>query len=290
MTQGVSIRAIVAEAAVRLAGAGLPADEAARDAALLARWTLGWDEARWIAESREPAPASFAGALDALVTRRAAREPIGYVTGGREFYGRPFLVTPDVLIPRPETELIVEETLDVLAPGASARVCDVGTGSGCLAVTIALERPGAGVVATDESAAALAVARRNAERLGAARVRFAAADLFDEDGPFDVIVSNPPYVAETDRAGLDADVRDYEPASALFGGTDGLAVIRRLIPAAAARLTPGGWLFVEIGAGQAEAVAALVDATPALTRAGFRRDWQEIPRVLRARRTEGVPG
>jgi release factor glutamine methyltransferase len=279
----------VADAANRLTGAGMPADEAARDAALLARWTLGWDEARWIAHNRESAPAGFGDTLGTLVARRAAREPIGYLTGVREFYGRAFLVTPAVLIPRPETELLVEDVLEAAASIPRARVCDVGTGSGCIAITVALERPDAVVAATDASDAALSVARGNAVTLGATRVQFVTADLFADEGPYDVIASNPPYVAEVDRASLDADVRDYEPASALFGGPDGLDVIRRLIPAAAARLAPGGWLFVEIGAGQAEAVAALVDAAPALTRNGFRRDWQEIPRVLRAQRTEGVP-
>lgn len=280
-----TLASIAATAAARLVSAGFPAETATFEAALLARHVLGWDEAQWIANRRDRAPDSgFDTALAALVARRAAREPVAYLTGTREFYGRPFAVTPDVLIPRPETELLVQEALAVLPRDRSARVLDVGTGSGCIAITIALERPDVDVVATDRSPAALEVARRNAHALGA-RVTFVEADLCGDARGVDVVVSNPPYVAARERETLDADVRDYEPPLALFGGEDGLDVLRRLIPAAAGALNPGGWLLLEIGAGQADLVRRLVTSSTLVWDAE-RRDWQDIARVVRARSKE----
>jgi release factor glutamine methyltransferase len=212
---------------------------------------------------------------------------VAYITGRREFYGREFRVTPDVLIPRPETESIIEAAHDLLAdPGAppTPDILDVGTGSGCLAVTLALEHPSAHIVATDVSAAALAVAADNARAHGVEpRIAFMHAELTGAlDRAVDLIVSNPPYVSEGDYATLEPDVRDYEPRTALVGGPDGLAVIRLLAPAAARALRAGGALVLEVGQGQDSRVEAL------LTLAGFgrletRRDLAGTPRVVTAR-------
>ena len=283
-----TIAARVEAAAEQLAGAGLQPEEARRDATLLARAVLGWDTAAWIVRQTEAASARFDRALSGFIDRRARREPVAYIVGEREFYGRPFRVTPAVLIPRPETELLVEETLAALGERAphAPLVVDVGTGSGCIAIAIALEQAAARVVATDISDAALAVARDNAARLGAsARIEFRLGSLLAglTSSP-DLIVSNPPYVGEPDRASLPADVRDFEPAVALFAGLDGLDVIRELIGAAARVLRPGGKLLLEIGADQARAVTRLIAHTPALTLSPVRRDLQGLPRVVVAER------
>lgn len=222
----------------------------------------------------------------ALMKRRATGEPVAYLVGTRGFWKHDFEVGPAVLVPRPETELLVEKAL---ARGGAPRppeagplrVLDVGTGSGCVAISIALELPDAEVVAVDASASALGVARRNAERLAAANVTFREGDGF---GPvaaerFDLVVSNPPYIPSGDIAGLDRDVRDFEPRLALDGGPDGLDVIRRWARDAHAQLVPGGWVFFEIGQGQGEAAAAL------FRDAGFEdvavaEDLAGIPRVV----------
>ncbi|HYN08399.1 MAG TPA: peptide chain release factor N(5)-glutamine methyltransferase [Vicinamibacterales bacterium] len=278
-----------ADAARQLASAGLSADDSRRDAVLLARWRLGWTAATWLTRSNERVPAGFSEAFEPLIARRARREPLAYITGEREFYGRAFRVTPDVLIPRPETELLVEQALEQLKEmagtsrpdGEPARAVDVGTGSGCLAITLALEAPASRIVATDVSPAALDVARSNARDLGVPdRIEFRIASLADDfPAAFDLIVANPPYVPEADRASLSPEVREYEPAGALFAGPDGLDVIRALVPSAAAALRPHGVLMMEIGDGQADAVVHL------MRMAGFSQirlvaDLQSIPRVI----------
>jgi len=285
----------VAEASRLLTAAGRDERESRLDAALLARWHLGWPMARWLVNLGEQAPADFAAAVAPLLARRARAEPIAYLTGEREFFGRTFRVTPDVLIPRPETELVVEEALACVtklrtdsANLPPPLVLDVGTGSGCIAITIALEQPPVRVVATDISDAALAVAMDNARRLDAAdRVTFRHGPLMaDWNEPADLIVSNPPYVAGADRGALPDDVVRYEPATALFGGEDGLDVIRALIPAAAAALVPGGWLVMEVGLGQADEVQRLIRDAPGLDVVRLRADLQRILRVVVARRSE----
>jgi release factor glutamine methyltransferase len=288
-----SFLSLVTEGAARLERAGLSPDDSARDVAVLARAVLGWDQAQWLARRQEPASAEFAAAFHSLLTRRAAREPIAYILGEREFYGRPFLVSRDVLIPRPETELVIDQALAWLSTAgrpAAPTIVDVGTGSGCLAVTLALECPAAHLAATDISPAALEVAVANAARHGvAARIEWRHAVLAgDLTAGADLIVANPPYVAERDRALLAPDVRDYEPATALFAGPDGLDVIRPLAPAASRALRPGGALIMEIGAGQWPAVDDI------LRRAGFQNvavhaDLAGIPRVVvgQATRMEG---
>ena len=257
--------------------AGFTAEDAAIDADVLARHVLGWDRASLLARGRDAATAEFIRRFDAAIDRRAAREPVALITGIREFWGLEFEVTSDVLIPRPETELIVEAALAARAE-TPQRIADVGTGSGCLAVALAIEFPRSRIVAGDTSEPALRVARRNAMRHGVEeRIAFVRADLLEAlPGPFDLIVSNPPYVPDADP--LPPDVACYEPAGALFAGPDGLAVIRLLIPDALPLLAPGGTFIVEFGFGQADGVQALARA------AGWRRielknDLQGIPRV-----------
>lgn len=263
--------------------------EAALDAELLARDALEWDRATWVARQHEPAPPAFDAAYRPLVERRAAREPVAYIRGRQEFYGREFRVSPDVLIPRPETELVIDEALMLLpALGYSRplRVIDIGTGSGCLAVTLALEYPRARYVATDVSPAALALARENAERLRAAdRIAFVQGAYFaGERGPFNLIVTNPPYVAEADRGTLQPEVGTHEPALALFSGADGLRDAREIIRQAAGVLHDDGSLLMEIGDGQRAAVAAAVADIEGLAVVRMRADLQRIPRVAVIRR------
>jgi release factor glutamine methyltransferase len=279
---------VVVDAVRVLEAAGIPPDQSRQDAAVLARHELGWDHARWLTHRSAQAPVDFAGAFARTIARRARREPIAYILGTREFYSRTFLVTPEVLVPRPETEFVVEEAMAAIAQTASrARplVVDVGTGSGCVAITIALEAPDARVIATDTSGAAIGVARQNSARLGAAHVTFMESNLLDglTERP-SVIVSNPPYVPEGDRASLDPEVREFEPAAALFAGPDGLDVIRALVPAAAERLAPGGWLVFEIGIHQDGAVRDLIAHTPLMEWRHTAPDLQGIPRVVVARR------
>jgi release factor glutamine methyltransferase len=277
-----SIHSRVAEGRERLRLAGLATNEADIDARLLAEHVLGWDAARYFAYGHELEPPAFRDAYFALIARRMDREPVAYITGRQEFWNLTFAVTPAVLIPRPETELIVESALAHFPDrDAPLRIADVCTGSGCLAVALAHERPRAHVVAVDISGPALAVAHANAEAHGvSARIEFRSGDLLDPlDPAFDLVVSNPPYVPEDDRAKLPAQVRDHEPALALFAGPDGLDVIRRLIAGAPRVLRDDAMLMMEIGYGQAPAVEQLIAAEPRLTMVDIRRDLQGIPRT-----------
>jgi release factor glutamine methyltransferase len=293
----------IQDARRRFVCAGIEPAEAAVDADVLARHALGgWERGQLLVRQHEVCPAGFAGVFEALVRRRERREPAGYIIGHREFWSLDIEVRPGVLVPRPETELLVEEALSRLSPeGVDRRgrpvserapapavvyVADVGTGSGCVAVALARWLPSGVVIAIDASDEALAVARRNAERHDVSgRVRFLKADLLaGVAGPFDAVVSNPPYVPAPDIAGLQPEVRDYEPLQALTGGHDGLDVIRRLVPEAAAALRPGGWLLFEFGFGQADGVRAVVAAEPTLELIEVRADLAGIPRVVTARR------
>jgi release factor glutamine methyltransferase len=243
---------------------------------------LGWDRAAIVARRRDEAPDGFDAAFSPLLARRATREPVAYILGEREFWGLPFEVTRDVLIPRPETELIIEEALVAFGGGPPpATVIDACTGSGCLAITLAREFGGADVIATDISQAALDVARRNAQRHQvAARIAFLSADLLDGvTARADLIVSNPPYVAHRDAPSLAPEVRDHEPHVALFGGDEGLDVYRRLLPSARQRLRRNGRLIVEIGLHQADAVTGIGEAAQ-LRLDHTRQDLQGITRTL----------
>jgi release factor glutamine methyltransferase len=252
------IHARVVAARERLTRVGIPPDQAGIDAEVLALHVLGWDRTKYLASRQEQFPPAAAARFEAAVTRREARVPVAYITGHREFWGLDFEVSPAVLIPRPESELIVEAALGFLADVAPHwRIADVGTGSGCLAISLAHERPQAMLVATDLSDDALAVARRNADRHRVSgRIQFARTSLLTNvPGPFDLIVANPPYIPRAHEPTLSPDVRDHEPALALFGrGEDGLDDVRELLTQSAARLGGSGRLMMEFGDGQGVAV------------------------------------
>ena len=265
-----------------LIAAGIDERDAALDAEVLARHALGWNRARYLSRARDPVPPAFDAVFDPLVERRRRREPVAQITGSREFWGLDISVTRDVLIPRPETELLIETAVALLVDRAAPwDVADVGTGSGCLAVALASELVRALVTATDLSPTALAVARRNAARHGVgARISLHETRWLDGlPGPYDLIVSNPPYVPEPEMARLAPEVARYEPAAALCGGPDGLDSAQELLPAAVPRLRLGGWLVLEIGAGQADAVTELVACQPELSLVEIREDLQGIPRA-----------
>ena len=273
-----SLLECIATARQTLVTAGIGALDAPIDAEVLARHVLGWDRATLLIRGREEPPAGFAERFQSVIQRRTRHEPVAQIVGHREFWGLEFEVTRDVLVPRPETELIVEVALEIIDRTRQLTILDVGTGTGCLAVSLAVELPAARLTASDISPAALSVARRNAERHRVAdRMRFIQSNLLDGvEGPFDLIVSNPPYVPSGDK--LPRDVEEYEPHQALFSGPDGLDALRLLIANGSGYLTSGGSLLVEFGFGQANAVRAL--ATAAGWRSiSIRADLQGIERV-----------
>ncbi len=244
-------------ALLRAASARIDADDARWLLAHAADRTPGW----LFAHADDPAAPVLAARFETLVGRRAAGEPVAYLTGRRGFWTLDLAVTPDTLIPRPETELLVEQVLARLPPGPGARFADLGTGSGAIALAVAGERPDAAVVATDASAAALQVARANATAHGLARVEFLHGDWFAplEGARFDVIASNPPYIASDDRHLDQGDLR-FEPPAALASGHDGLDAIRVLVAGAPAHLRADGWLLLEHGFQQGAAIRALLHA------------------------------
>ena len=275
-----TLRQALTAARDRLVDAGVPPDEAAIDVELFARTILGWDRARMITASMQGAPAALEPTFSAWVARRATREPSAYIIGVREFYNLELEVTPAVLIPRPETEMIVEAALPLLARTLDARVADVGTGCGNIAVTLAHEARRSTVVATDVSGEALAVAKRNAARHGVVdRIEFVETPYLDGvEGPFDLIAANPPYVRETDRGGLSPSVL-HEPAVALFGGANGMRDIEGVLEATAAKLRQGGWLIMEFGFGQEDDVRARVAVHDDLRFDRVLADLQGLPRT-----------
>jgi release factor glutamine methyltransferase len=283
----VSIQARVSAARQRLREAGVSVAESDIDARLLAQHILEWSTERFLAHSAEAEPDGFAARYETLVARRAAREPVAYITGHREFWGLEFETTPAVLIPRPSTELIVEAALDLFpdrhAPLALADIC---TGCGCVAIAVAHERPDASVLATDISTAALQVARRNAIRHDvASRVSFQPGDLLDGiDQQFDAIFANPPYVFDNAGPALQPEVRDFEPSVALFGGADGLTLIARLVEQAPARLKAGGYFIFEFGYGHDVEIEDLLANSAQLTLVDVRKDLQGIARNAVAKR------
>jgi release factor glutamine methyltransferase len=283
----VSIHGRVAAARQRLRAAGISQAESDLDARLLAQHVLGWTTERFLADAQSAEPDDFAARYEPLVERRAAREPLAYIVGVREFWGLPFEVSPAVLIPRPSTELIVEAILDRFPDRHTPlRIADICTGCGCVAVAIAHERPDAMIFATDISQDALAVARRNAAQHGVSdRVTFRHGDMLDGvSGPLDAIVANPPYVVDRAGPALQPEVRDHEPALALFGGSDGLGLVSRLVVDAPPRLRPGGLLVFEFGMGQDVEVEQFLDASPDLEREDVLRDLEGIARTAVARR------
>lgn len=275
---------LLREAEGDLAAAGIASPRL--DAEVLLSAAAGWERSRLYADLRAPVQPAVAVSFRGAVARRKRGEPVAYVTGQREFWSLRFAVDRRVLVPRPETELLVEIVSRLIDGSERARVCDVGTGSGCIAVALAHMRPRLGVLAVDVSREALAVARQNALDLEVAeRVEFLCSDLLESVSSstrFDVIVSNPPYLRAEEPVTAEVEA---EPRMALRAGDDGLDTIRRLIAAAPAHLRPGGWLVMEFGCGQEDAVRDLADA------AGFRNvcvhaDLAGIPRALAARAGE----
>jgi release factor glutamine methyltransferase len=285
-----SLREQIARARATLVAAGLGREDAALDAEVLARHVLCWDRAQLLTRAHLSPPDTFSHAYDAVVARRAGREPVALITGHREFWGLDFHVTRDVLIPRPETELIIEQAIARDAARTCITIVDVGTGSGCIAVALGHEIPSAHILAIDRSAAALAVAARNVARHGmTSRLQLVRANLLDAvGGPVDLIVSNPPYVARSDAPLLQPEVTWFEPEAALFADEDGLAVLRALCDAARSRLAPEGLLIVEFGAAQETALRALAEKGGWTVETAC--DLAGLPRVaVMSRRTERRP-
>ena len=229
------------------------------DAEILLAQVLGWSRAKLLAHAGASLDSVSTRCFEALVERRRDGEPIAYLTGRREFWSLDFIVTPDTLIPRPETEHLVEAVLGVVSPGDTATIADIGTGTGAVALALGHERPGAFVIGSDRSQAAVAVARANAARLGIGNVSFIVADACAALAPahWSVIVSNPPYVAENDPHLTTGDVR-FEPPEALVSGPRGLTMLETLARQGPARLARGGWLVLEHGRDQGSAVRALL--------------------------------
>jgi release factor glutamine methyltransferase len=266
---------------------------ARRDAETLLAHILGRDRAWLLAHSSDPLSAEHLTELRALTARRAAYEPLQHLTEEQEFFGLTLRVSKDTLIPRPETERLVEAVLDHIAntsaPTSALRILDIGTGTGAIAIALATHLPTAQLTAVDLSAKVLAIARENAARHHVAeRIRFVESDLLASvKGRFDIIVSNPPYVSLADAPTLAPEVRDHEPHLALFGRSeqnpDGLGIYRLLIPQAHATLVPGGLLALEIGFGQSDAVRALFHET-LWHNLRILDDYAAIPRVVLAER------
>ncbi|HEY7923353.1 MAG TPA: peptide chain release factor N(5)-glutamine methyltransferase [Vicinamibacteria bacterium] len=286
-----TVAQLLAQAARELGDARVESPE--WDAERLLRHVLAWDRATLVASPEASPSAEHAAEFRRLVRERARRIPLQHLTGTQAFWKQELRVTPDVLIPRPETELLVEAALELLRGAARPVIADVGTGSGCIALALAAERADAELHATDVSEAALAVARDNERRLGLeGRVAWQLGDLLEPVaaavwGRTDLVVSNPPYVDEAERDSLAPEVRDHEPALALFPPGDALSVYRRLVPAAAEVLKPGGVLVVEIAPALDRAVAGLLEA------AGFegievRPDLAARPRAVLGRRPLGA--
>jgi release factor glutamine methyltransferase len=278
-------REALARATARLAEAGIP--DPAWDAERLVRHVLGWDRAALLTRDGEPLDAEAEARLLNLVEQRAQRRPLQHLTGTQPFWRHEFLVTPDVLVPRPETELLVEEALRLLHDVHAPRVVDVGTGSGCIALSLAAERGDAEVHAVDISPAALAVAAENARRLGLeGRVRFHQGDLLaplERSGRrLDLVACNPPYVDAAEWPSLPPEVREHEPAVALLPPGDRFSVYRRLVPQAAGLLCASGYLLLELGRGAEHQVAGICEAG-GLRVVRVLPDLQSIPRCLVAR-------
>jgi len=269
----------------RLAAVGIEA--ASLEACVLFEHAAGFDRAALLARGREPVEPNAAQRYECLLGERVRRIPLAYITGEREFWSLRLRVDRRVLVPRPETETLVEATLDRIGPGA--RLADVGTGSGAIVIALARELGSGVFVGTDRCASAIAVARANAAEHGLAkRIEFLEGDLlaplFGRPVLLDALVSNPPYIPSAELDDLQPEVRDHEPRAALDGGSDGLALIARIIAGAPPLLRCGGWLLLEIGAGQADSVRALLERTGCFDDVSTRCDLAGIERVVAARR------
>ena len=279
-----SLQQAFAAAAQSLREAGIETPEL--DARLLLCHAAGLSHESYVARAGEALAPEIAARLEASLLRRANREPVSRITGTREFYGRSFVVERSALDPRPDTETLIEVALDLVAAsgdGRPLRLLDLGTGTGCILITLLAELPEAHGVGTDIAADALILAEANARRLGVSdRATFTASDWCDAvAGEFDLILSNPPYIASAEIAGLAPDVRAYDPHLALDGGHDGLDAYRRIAAGAAGKLRPGGKILVEIGASQARDVAALLERCGFLVETGgIVPDLGDRPRVV----------
>ena len=279
-------REIMREAVLRLGAAGV--ENPMRDARLLLAHVLGIDPVDVIMRETDQVDAAGLTAFEVAVQRRLKHEPVSRIRGWREFYGRRFIVTPDVLDPRPETELLVEQGIARLPQGG--RVLDLGVGSGCIVLSMLAERPDVAGEGVDISAAALAVAARNAEALGV-EARVALVQGGWESSPaetVDLVLSNPPYITADEMGALSRDVIDHDPHLALTPGRDGLAAYRAIIAFHARRVRPGGWIGVECGAGQADDVCALM-AEAGLVELAAYADLAGIPRAAFGRRPQKAP-
>ncbi len=275
------LKQVLDEGANRLTGIS---SQPRRDAELLLLRIIQRDRAFLLTNPDAELTTEQTQQYDQWLRRRAAHEPIQYILGEQEFFGLTFHVTPDVLIPRPETEHLVEALLERVPHDELLQIADVGTGSGAIAVALAHSLSQGRITALDISDAALAIALENAKIHHVNdRIRFLNSDLLSAVAgeQFDAVVSNPPYVAESDRDSLERQVRDYEPASALFAGPSGLDIYNRLIPQARELLKPGGWLLMEIGQGQQDALTQLLSGWSSVS---FIDDLQGIPRVACAQR------
>ena len=267
-----------------MVNAGLPPDTAAIDAEVLARHVLGWDTTKYLSDRKNVAPSVFSSQYSTVLERRTRREPVALIIGRREFWGMEFEVNPSVLTPRPETELLVEETLKLVADRATQpfHLVDIGAGSGCLSVALASELPTIQITATDISHEALTVAHRNAIRHGVDdRINWLQTTYLDGiSGTPNVIVSNPPYISDAEIASLPPEVRNFEPRIAIVSGPDGLDAIRALLEITAHRMVPGGHLVMEFGMGQLEKIRDAVRGHRQLEVQRIRSDLQGIPRVI----------
>jgi release factor glutamine methyltransferase len=294
-----SVRSLLKQGITVLRKANVPSYTLAAELLLL--HVTGRDRTWIYSHPEEVVPAAGTENFFELIARRVRGEPTQYLTGKQEFWGMEFLVTPDVLIPRPETEHLVEVALDRLAvreiragrpprlTGENVQIVDIGTGSGCIAIALAKELPAASVCAADISRAALRIARQNAGRLGfASRIHFVESDLFDSFSAdsvaaFDLVISNPPYVSKRDGTALSAEVREHEPPVALYGGEEGHELYGELIVQAAGHVKPGGLLVLELGYASLSAVQPLLDSSHWAS-VGVTNDLAGIPRVLSAER------
>lgn len=280
----ISIAEAILEGANKLRKAGVP--EARREAGSLLAFLLDQDRTFILSHADDPISGEQETLFQEFLNARAQGEPAQYITGRQDFYGLEFEVTPAVLIPRPETELLIEAAIKLIGAEETVSFCDVGTGSGCIAITLLVQLPLAHAIAVDVSPAALEIATRNAARHRVTdRIEFLLSDCFASvpQQTFDLIVSNPPYVAEGAVASLQREVRDFEPRVALTAGADGLDVIRRLLRDAQNYLKPGGHLLFEIGFDQHEAVGGLIDAQ-VWELLDIHQDLQGIPRTVALRK------
>ena len=282
MTNEQNIAAAIATAATNLQDAGI--EDARREASSLLAFVLAKDAVFIFAHPEFTLSNDETTKFTAIVERRANREPFHYIAGKKEFYGLDFLVAPGVLIPRPETELLVEDAISILSELAQPQFLEIGVGSGCISVSILHNVPRSTAVGVDISEAAIDIAAENVKRHNVAeRLALKLGDVYrDVEGEFDLIVSNPPYIPDSDLTTLQSEVRDFEPHSALFGGDDGLDIVRRIVADAPQFLKEGGHILIEIGFGQAAGVKELFDVA-IWEDIGFIRDLQGIERHAKAK-------